>query len=135
MVIVMEFLGDSELMERGLVDTGIVSPKVLPELLNIIILHLVASVAIWRPRRGTSIYDVRSGLGRGSPKNRQKEQNQLISDSDKGGGGQKIRKICGRHMWKPSRGKVWSTTVVRWQYQHLNICQTPQPTAEMNPSH
>ena len=40
--------------------------------------------------------------GAGSPKSIRKEQNQLICDSDKRGGGcQKIRKICGRHIWKP----------------------------------
>ena len=38
--------------------------------------------------KGASIYDVWSGWGgRGSPKSRQKEQNLLICDSDKGGGG------------------------------------------------
>ena len=39
--------------------------------------------------------------GGGSPKSKRKEQNQLICDSDKGEGGQKIRKCCGRHIWKP----------------------------------
>ena len=47
------------------------------------------------------------GGGRGSPKSKQKEQNQLIYDSDKGGGGKKIRKFCGRHIsiapWQSSR--------------------------------
>ena len=46
--------------------------------------------------------DVCSGWGGGGPpKSRQKEQNLLICDSDKGGGGQRIRKSCGRHIWKP----------------------------------
>ena len=40
------------------------------------------------------------GGGRSSPKSRQKEQNQLICNSDKGD--QKIQKNCGRHIWKPS---------------------------------
>ena len=35
---------------------------------------------------GASIYDVRSGWGKGPPKIRWKEQNQLIFDSDKGEG-------------------------------------------------
>ena len=35
--------------------------------------------------KGASIYDVRRGRGRGSSKSRQKEQNQLICDSDKRG--------------------------------------------------
>ena len=39
--------------------------------------------------------------GEGSPKNIRKEQNQLICDGDKGGGGKKSRKFCGRHIWKP----------------------------------
>ena len=38
--------------------------------------------------RGASIYDVRTPQ-RGSPKSRQKEQNHLICDSDKGGRGSK----------------------------------------------
>ena len=36
--------------------------------------------------KGASIYDVRSGWGRGSPKSRRKEQNQLICDSGRGEG-------------------------------------------------
>ena len=36
----------------------------------------------------------------GAQKSRRKEHHQLICDSDKGGGGQKIRKFCGGHMWK-----------------------------------
>ena len=45
---------------------------------------------------------VTSAVGgqRGSPKSRQKEQNQLICESDIGGS-QKIRKFCGCHIWKP----------------------------------
>ena len=39
--------------------------------------------------------------GESSPKSRQKKQNKLICDIDKGGGGQKIPKFCGRHIWKP----------------------------------
>ena len=42
------------------------------------------------PCKGASIYEVRSGWGRG--------RGQQICD--KGGGGQKIRKFCGRHIWK-----------------------------------
>ena len=34
--------------------------------------------------------------GMGFPKSRQKEQNQLISVCDKGGGGKKIRTFCER---------------------------------------
>ena len=41
--------------------------------------------------------------GGGSPKSRQKEQNQLIYVRDKGGGGKKIRHFCRRHIWKPPR--------------------------------
>ena len=50
------------------------------------------------------------GGGRGSPKSRQKEQNQLTSVCDKGGGGgQKIR----RHIWKPPMlGGISSSTWV-----------------------
>ena len=46
---------------------------------------------------GASIYDVHGG----SPKSSRKGQNQLICDSDKGGGDQQFRKFCGRHIWKP----------------------------------
>ena len=42
-----------------------------------------------------------SAVGGGSPKSRRKGQNQLISVSDKGGGGQNIRKFCGPPIWKP----------------------------------
>ena len=38
------------------------------------------------------------GGGGGSQKNRQKEQNQLFCDSDRGG--KKIREFFGRHIWK-----------------------------------
>ena len=41
------------------------------------------------------------GGERGYPKSRQKEQNKLICDSEKGEGGNKIRKFCRRHIWKP----------------------------------
>ena len=47
-----------------------------------------------RPSKGASIYDVRNGRGRGSPKSRQKEQNQLISVCFKGGGVKKSPKIA-----------------------------------------
>ena len=44
---------------------------------------------IWRPQ----------WVGRrGSHKSRQQEQSQLVCDSDLG---TKIRKFCGRHLWKP----------------------------------
>ena len=56
-----------------------------------------------RLHKGASIYDVCTGGG--SPKNRQKEQKQLISYSDRGEGGQKILKFCGRHIWKPPNQK------------------------------
>ena len=50
--------------------------------------------------KGASIYDVRSG--RGSPKSRRKEQNQLISVCDKGGRGKKNAKSWRvSYMWKP----------------------------------
>ena len=39
--------------------------------------------------------------GGGSPKCRQKEQNQLICESDKGGRESKIRNFFGHHIWKP----------------------------------
>ena len=54
-------------------------------------------------QKGASIYDVRSGWGRGSPKSRRREQNQLFFYSDKGGGGQTIQIFCGRHIWKPPK--------------------------------
>ena len=38
-----------------------------------------------------------SAVGGGSPKSRRKGQNQLISVSDEGGEGKKIRKFCGSH--------------------------------------
>ena len=40
------------------------------------------------------------GGRRGSPKSRRKKQNQLICDNDRGRG-QKIRKFCAHHIWKP----------------------------------
>ena len=46
------------------------------------------------------------GGGRGSPKSRWKEQNQLICDSDKWGGGNKIWEFCGRHIWKAPHQRV-----------------------------
>ena len=53
--------------------------------------------------KGASIYDVCSGWGDipppTHPKSSQKEQNQLICDSDKGGGGQIILTFCGRYIW------------------------------------
>ena len=55
--------------------------------------------------KGASIYNVAVGGGGGSPKSRRKEQNQLISVRDKGGGGQIIRKFCGYHIWKPPKQK------------------------------
>ena len=46
------------------------------------------TISILRPfTKGASIYDVHTGRGRGCPKSRQKEQNQLIYVCDKGGGG------------------------------------------------
>ena len=45
--------------------------------------------------KGASIYDVHSGWGRGSPKSRHKEQNQLICVRDKGEGLKKSDVICG----------------------------------------
>ena len=44
------------------------------------------------------------GGGEGSPKSRQQERGFMNSVRDKGGGGQKIRKLCGRHIWKPFNG-------------------------------
>ena len=38
------------------------------------------------------------GGGGRSPKSRRKEQNQLICDSDMGGGGKIIRNFCGHHI-------------------------------------
>ena len=42
--------------------------------------------------------DSAQGGGRGPPKSRQKDQDQLISVCDKGGRGQKIKTFCGRHI-------------------------------------
>ena len=50
------------------------------------------------------------GGGGESPKNRRKKQNQLICDSDKRGGGQKIQKSCGCHIWKPPYNKQHSVS-------------------------
>ena len=46
-------------------------------------LRNVGGFHIWRPK----------WVGEGAPKSRQKEQNQLICDSDKGGGGKKIAHV------------------------------------------
>ena len=57
----------------------------------------VPPVFAWvRKLRGLPYMTSAVGRGRGSPKSRRKEQNQLICDLDKGGGGQKIQKICGQ---------------------------------------
>ena len=40
------------------------------------------------------------GGGGGVPKKQTKGPNQLICDSDKGGGVKKIRTFCGHHIWK-----------------------------------
>ena len=59
------------------------------------------------PCLGASIYDVRSGWGRGSQKIRQKEQSQLICAIDtEGEGVKKFEKFADIILWKPpfSRG-------------------------------
>ena len=57
------------------------------------------------------------GRGEGSPKSRQKKQNQLISVHDEGGGGSKIRKFCRHHIIMASqlfiRGEEHSSAKVK----------------------
>ena len=56
--------------------------------------------------------------GGGTPRSRQKEQNQLIWDSDRGRGGKKVRKFCGHHIWKPPKEERGGSTP-RCIYPHL----------------
>ena len=54
------------------------------------------------------------GGGGRAPKSRRKEQNQLICDSDKGGGRQKIRTFLRTsYTWKPPKGKVVANVQLR----------------------
>ena len=65
----------------------------------LIVLIRVACISTWgiARRRGHCTYDVRTGRGRGVPKSRRKEQNQLISVHD----GEGVKKFCGCHMCMP----------------------------------
>ena len=66
--------------------------------------------------KGASIYNVRSGRGRGSPKSRQREQNQLICDSDRG---VKNSKFYRRHVWKPHKQSSFGDVE---KLGHLALC-------------
>ena len=61
---------------------------------------------------GASIYDVRTGRGRGVPK-KQTKGTKSADFCNKGDhrGGQKIPKFCGRHKWNPlARGNTGNTS-------------------------
>ena len=62
--------------------------------------------------------------GRGSPKSRRKEHNELIYDNDKGEGVKKSPKCCGRHIWKPPNGQLFNFFAARHKIVPLHIIET-----------